>query len=64
MEVELERLVLNTQEDVKVEVSEEERKKEEDAAKELREKAGKLYRLVLGMIKFDGRAFADETLLG
>jgi len=56
MEIELERLVIDTQEDLK-ELSNE-------TEKELSEVAGKLYRLVLGMIKFDGRAFADETLLG
>jgi hypothetical protein len=57
MEVELERLVVHAQDDEKP-------VKSEESATELREKAGKLYRLVLGMIKFDGRAFADETLLG
>jgi hypothetical protein len=56
-EVELQRLVVETKEDINL-------VNEEIAAKEMSESAGRLYRLVLGMIKFDGRAFADETLLG
>ena len=57
MEVELERLMVHTQDDQKP-------VKQEESVIELSEKAGKLYRLVLGMVKFDGRSFADETLLG
>jgi hypothetical protein len=55
-EIELQRLVVETQEDLK--------ELKVESVQEIKEKAGKLYRLVLGMIKFDGRAFADSTLLG